>query len=161
MIAHNDDFCGTHSQITTELEAGNYWIWITGVNSSLGNYSLSVSAPTPPPAVPMNLSITSAVLPNGEVLAQVSWDPVSTDVNGDPITLSGYKLYVSADPYAESYTLAETYDALTSECVLRFSDYGLTNTGFLYVVAVVDDERVVASSVPEVRSVIQQESLLK
>lgn len=148
VIAHNDDYCGVHSQITTELEAGVYTIWITGVNSSRGNYTLTVSAPVPPPAAPLNLCIAPVVAPNGEILAQISWDPVSTDVNGDPLIVGGYQLYVSEDPYAESFMLAETYDAATSESVLRFTDYGLTNRGILFLVAIADDGRVVANSDP-------------
>ena len=143
-IAHNDNFCDTHSQITTELNAGSYWIWITGVNSSLGNYVLDVSAPVPPPVAPLNLSITPVVF-NGEVLAQITWDPVSTDVNGDPCDVRAYNIYVSEDPYGE-YTLAESYTGAETETALRFSDYGLTDRGFLYVVAVASDGRVIASS---------------
>jgi hypothetical protein len=147
-IAHNDDFCGIHSQFTTQLEAGVYIIWITGVNNSRGNYTLEVSASVPPPAAPLNLRIMAVVAPNGEILAQINWDPVNTDVNGDPLLVSGYKLYVSGDPFSENYTLAETYDADISEGILRFTDYGLTSRAFLFLVAVADDGQAVASSDP-------------
>ncbi|QOI99124.1 MAG: hypothetical protein HRU70_00910 [Phycisphaeraceae bacterium] len=50
-LACNDDFCGLQSQLTRAMTAGEtILIRVGGFSAAAGNYTLSVSGPTPPPA---------------------------------------------------------------------------------------------------------------
>ena len=83
-----------------ELEAGVYQANIT-INNTDPNNSIVVVPVTftvsdaPPPAPAAITDLVIATMGNHVTL---SWSAVTENVNGDPITVSGYNIYASTDP---------------------------------------------------------------
>lgn len=82
LVAANDDFCGSRSQVTTLLASGNFMVVVTGFgNTNTGSFNLSVDAPgctltpvtpcSPVPATP-TITPTPATLAPGSTGNQAS-----------------------------------------------------------------------------------------
>ncbi len=111
------------------------------------------------PLPPMNLSITPVLFDATHAQVYVEWDPVTTDIYGDPVSIEGYVLYYADHPYAETWNWGVSYSSTTTHGNLYFQNVGLLDQAYMYVVAYDTDGMVVASSNPDTPRQINVEDL--
>jgi serine protease len=103
------------------------------------------------PAAITDLAITPIDFSPGYATVHMTFTPVTTDMNGNPLTVDHYTLYtVEANGYDFSTpwveVLSTTYN--DGEGPLYFGNIGWTTSAYLNLVAVDTDGLIVASSVP-------------
>jgi len=132
-IACNDDSCGFRSAIRLFLNGGQtYWIIVDGYNGAQGNYQISVvevAPPVPHPPRPVNDLIIQTF---GDTLS-LRWSPVTTDVNGNPISVWFYRVFA-----AESLSGPRTYLGLSYDTSFVRADELAPNPKRFYVVTAVN-----------------------
>ncbi len=137
----------TSSRVTGLNPGTTYYFKIRALDSA-GNASLlsameasNTTEGSFAPAVPQNIVITTTG--NDVVL---TWDPVATNTNGDPMTITGYEVYSTSDPDFEiddSYSITE-YDGDSSSADTSFTHSGILNsisTHLFYKVTAVEGAR--------------------
>ncbi len=80
-VACNDDTCALQSTASATVSAGVYYIRVGGYSGATGSFSLSVSGPAAPPAVPSaptGLGATAV----GATQVNLSWTDTSNDETG-------------------------------------------------------------------------------
>ena len=96
-----------------------------GLKDIFGYLFSDASAETP--AIPANLSLH--ISGNDLVL---SWDEVDSAENGDPLAISGYKIYYSPFPEAQGFELLAT--STSTSRIFAMDDF-ITGKGFFWVSA--------------------------
>lgn len=98
------------------------------------------------PAQPLIAEFRPVDFENGHAIMHLEITPVTVDVEGDPLVVDTYKLYVDDDPWLSSPQVAST--TLTS-MDLSFHNIGMPTRAFLRVTAVDENGRVLADSRPD------------
>jgi hypothetical protein len=98
------------------------------------------------PVAPLVVSLTPVDFSTGNATLQLTFNPVTQDINGNPITVEYYNLYYDDNPYLDSPGVAPTN--LTS-LLLYFGNVGMLEQGFVRVTAVDENGLLVADSHPE------------
>ena len=82
LIAANDDFCGLQSRISMALNAGVYWLVVSGYSTSAGSYALTINGTAPVPcAMACDFTIGSGAASYNSSISssQVHWYCVTGD----------------------------------------------------------------------------------
>jgi hypothetical protein len=130
------------------LSAGTYRGTAT-VTTSLYNSPETVHAVftvgSRKPVAPLVVSLTPVDFSTGNATLQLTFNPVTQDINGNPITVEHYNLYYNDNAYLDSPGVAPTN--LTS-LLLYFGNVGMLEQGFVRVTAVDENGLLVADSHP-------------
>lgn len=97
------------------------------------------------PRAPLELAMTPMDFTSGHATVHVSWEPVTEDVEGHPITVDSYSVYIDEDPYMGSPVILST---ASTGLTIDFHGLGMTTMGFLRVVALSGDGTVAGDSRP-------------
>lgn len=95
------------------------------------------------PRPPMALAMTPMDFSPGHAVLHATWEPVTEDEDGAPITVSSYDVYIDDDPAMGSPVVLST---ATNSLSISFHELGLAGMGFLRVVALDAGGDVVADS---------------
>ncbi|MFA7330338.1 MAG: S8 family serine peptidase [Candidatus Delongbacteria bacterium] len=98
------------------------------------------------PAQPLIAQFTPVDFENGHAVMHLEITPVIVDVNGNPLVVDAYKLYVDDDPWLGSPQVATM---TTTSMDLYFHNIGMPTRAFLRVTAVDENGVVLADSRPE------------
>ena len=131
------------------LPAGNHHALVS-VNHNLYNAPETVHAyltiSTRQPAAPLGLTIVPVDFSAGNATVQASWNPVTHDTNGLPITVESYRLY-----YDNEWPMTDPagINVTTTSRTLYFGNVGIFEMGFLRVTATDTNGQLVADSHPD------------
>lgn len=98
------------------------------------------------PVAPLIVSFTAVDFSPGLAIVHVTYNPVTQDVNGFPLTVESYNLYYDDDPWMGSPGVASTS---STSLDLYYHNVGMLERGFLRVTAVDENGLLVADSRPD------------
>ncbi|MCB9474363.1 MAG: hypothetical protein H6678_11180 [Candidatus Delongbacteria bacterium] len=104
-----------------------------------------MTLPGAAPAAPLNLVMTPLDFSPGHATVLVDWTPVTTDINGQPLTIESYRLW-----YDDTWPMSNPagIDVPGPPQTLHYENVGILSQGFLRVTATDVDGQVVADSQP-------------
>jgi len=97
------------------------------------------------PAATIITTMVPVDFSDGNATVWVEFDPVTTDINGNPLVIDHYNLYYDDNPYMDSPGMVPT---TSTAMYLYYGNVGMTQAGFLRVTAVDEDGVLVADSQP-------------
>ena len=133
----------------TGLSAGAYRGTATvtnGLYNSPETVWAVLTVGTRTPLAPINLVMTAVDFNPGNAIVHVTFNPVTHDVNGYPITIETYNFYYDDDPWMGSPGVASIN---STDLDLYYHNVGLLERGFLRVTAVDSNGLLVADSRPD------------